>query len=65
MIEGASTCIETILCNNDLLFEWSIIGAEVEEKVSKLVLKEIILLDVTVRGFGFGVIQTGAAKNNV
>ena len=53
MIEGASTCIETILCNNDLLFEWSIIGAEVEEEVSKLILKEMIQLYVTVRGFGF------------
>ena len=52
-IEGASTCIQAILCNNDLLFEWCIIAAEVEEEVSKLVLEKIVSLYVTVRGFGF------------
>ena len=36
---SASTCIEDILCNNNLLFEWCIIAAEVEEEVSKLVLQ--------------------------
>ena len=53
MIEGASTCVEGMLCNNDLLFEWCIIGAEVEEEVSKVVLQEMIQLYVIVRGFGF------------
>ena len=40
MIEGASICVEAMLCNNDLLFEWCIIGAELEEEVQKLYCKK-------------------------
>ena len=52
-IEGAATCAEAVLGNNDLLFQWCIIAAQVEEDVSKLVLQRIVSLYVTVRGFGF------------
>lgn len=52
-IEGAATCVEAIVGNNDLLFQWCIIAAQVEEDVSKLVLQRIVSLYVTVRGFGF------------
>lgn len=51
-IVGASTCVEAILCNIHWLFEWYIIGADIEEDVSEVILQEMIQLYVTVRGFG-------------
>ena len=41
--------MDTILNNEDLMFEWDIIAAEMEE-VSTAVLNKLIELYVTVRG---------------
>ena len=45
--------VDVIRKNEDLLFEWDMLSAEVEEEVSVAVLHKIIDLYVTVRGFGF------------
>ena len=45
--------LDTILNNEDLMFDWDIIAAEMKEEVSTAVLNKLIELYVTVRGFAF------------
>ena len=45
--------VESIATDEDVLFYWSIISAEWEEKEEQILLRMIIDLWVTVRGFSF------------
>ena len=53
MENARQVLVDVIRKNEDLLFEWDMLSAEVEEEVSVAVLHKIIDLYVTVRGFGF------------
>lgn len=52
--EGArQQLINSIFQNEDMLFQWSILTADIDNDVASAVLKEIVDLYVTVRGFAF------------
>ena len=53
MENARQVLVDVIRKNEDLLFEWDMLSAEVEEEVSVAVLHKIIDLYVTVRGFRF------------
>ena len=47
------TLMETIACDEDVLFFWSILSAEWEEKEEQALLSMVIELWITIRGFSF------------
>ena len=52
--EGArKQLIDSIFLNEDLLFQWAILAAEMDNDVTSAVLKQIVKLYVTIRGFAF------------
>ena len=53
-IEGSTKkLIDGILQNEDLLFQWDILAAEMDNDVTSAVLQQIVELYVTIRGFAF------------
>ena len=50
---GSKVELESIATDEDVLFSWSIISAEWEEKEEQILLRMLIDLWVTVRGFSF------------
>ena len=52
--EGARMqLIESILMNEDLLFQWSLQATEIDNDAASALLKQIVELYVTIRGFAF------------
>ena len=51
--ETKATILNAIITNEDILFQWGLLSAIIDESVSSVVLKQIAELYVTVRGFAF------------
>ena len=53
LTETKKKVVDSILSNDDLLFHWSILASPVGDAVGEVVLRKMVELYVTVRGFAF------------
>ena len=47
------TIIDATLANEDLLFQWALVSANAHDFIGTAVLKKIVTLYITIRGFAF------------
>lgn len=52
-MDTKDTILDDIYTNEDILFQWSLLSASVDENVGMIILQKIANLYVTIRGFAF------------